>query len=97
MTRETELKNLIKGDPTLLPMVDDIIFLERQLEQLRTLPMIKVHPDDPNKQKSTPAAKQYKELLQQYINIIKVFMKETGTAETEEESPLKQWMNEHIK
>ena len=59
--------------------------------------MIKVHPDDPNKQKSTPAAKQYKELLQQYINIIKVFMKETGTAETEEESPLKQWMNEHIK
>jgi len=97
MTRETELKNLIKGDPALLPMVDDIIFLEKQLEQLRTLPMIKVHPDDPNRQKSTPAAKQYKELLQQYINIIKVFMKETGTAETEEESPLKQWMNEHIK
>ena len=97
MTRETELKNLIKGDPTLLPMVDDIIFLERQLEQLRTLPMIKVHPDDPNKQKSTPAAKQYKELLQQYINIIKVFMRATGVTEEDDESPLRKWMVEHVK
>lgn len=97
MTRETELKNLIKGNPTLLPMVDDIIFLERQLEQLRTLPMIKVHPDDPNKQKSTPAAKQYKELLQQYINIIKVFMRATGVTEEDDESPLRKWMVEHVK
>ena len=97
MTRETELKNLIKGDPTLLPMVDDIIFLEKQLEQLRTLPMIKVHPDDPNKQKSTPAAKQYKELLQQYINIIKVFMRTTGVTEEDDESPLRKWMVEHVK
>lgn len=97
MTRETELKNLIKGDPALLPMVDDIIFLEKQLEQLRTLPMIKVHPDDPNRQKSTPAAKQYKELLQQYINIIKVFMRATGVTEEDDESPLRKWMVEHVK
>jgi hypothetical protein len=59
--------------------------------------MIKVHPDDPNKQKSTPAAKQYKELLQQYINIIKVFMRSTGATEEDDESPLRKWMVEHVK
>lgn len=95
MTRRTELTNLIKDNKALLPMVDDLIFLECQLEQLRKLPMIKIHPDDPNKQKATPAAKQYKEMLQQYTNLIKVFMRATGTDEEDDESPLRKWMNEH--
>lgn len=95
MTRRTELTNLIKDNKALLPMVDDLIFLECQLEDLRQLPMIKVHPDDPSKQKTTPAAKQYKELLQQYTNIIKVFLRATGTDEEDDESPLRKWMNEH--
>lgn len=95
MTRRAELTNLIKDNKALLPMVDDLIFLEAQLEDLRKLPMIKVHPDDPSKQKTTPAAKQYKELLQQYTNIIKVFLRATGTDEEDDESPLRKWMNEH--
>lgn len=95
MTRRAELTNLIKDNKALLPMVDDLIFLEAQLEDLRQLPMIKVHPDDPSKQKTTPAAKQYKELLQQYTNIIKVFLRATGTDEEDDESPLRKWMNEH--
>ena len=96
MTRRAELTNLIKDNKALLPMVDDLIFLEAQLEDLRKLPMIKVHPDDPSKQKTTPAAKQYKELLQQYTNIIKVFLRATGTDEEDDESPLRKWMNEHV-
>ena len=96
MTRRAELTNLIKDNKALLPMVDDLIFLEAQLEDLRQLPMIKVHPDDPSKQKTTPAAKQYKELLQQYTNIIKVFLRATGTDEEDDESPLRKWMNEHV-
>ena len=96
MTRRAELTNLIKDNKALLPMVDDLMFLEAQLEDLRKLPMIKVHPDDPSKQKTTPAAKQYKELLQQYTNIIKVFLRATGTDEEDDESPLRKWMNEHV-
>ena len=95
MTRRAELTNLIKDNKALLPMVDDLMFLEAQLEDLRKLPMIKVHPDDPSKQKTTPAAKQYKELLQQYTNIINVFLRATGTDEEDDESPLRKWMNEH--
>ena len=95
MTRRAELTSLIKDKKALLPMVDDLMFLEARLEDLRKLPMIKVHPDDPSKQKTTPAAKQYKELLQQYTNIIKVFLRATGTDEEDDESPLRKWMNEH--
>lgn len=94
--RREQLLEVIGDNKALLPLVDDIVFLEKHLEYLRGLPQIRVDGLNPNHQKPTPASKQYKEFLQQYINAIKLLMKETGTAETEEESPLKQWMNEHI-
>lgn len=73
-----------------------MLYLEDQLDELRELPKIKVHPSDPTKQKTTPAAKLYKEYLQQYTNIVRILMKATGIDENEEESPLRRWMNEHI-
>lgn len=65
--------------------------LERRLEELRKMPFIKVHPTDPTKQKATPAAKQYKELLQQYTNIIKILARQGGGEDDNEESPLRAW------
>lgn len=97
MTRKTELLKLIGDNTSLIPLIDDVIFLEKQLEYLRALPLIRVHPDDPNRQKVTPAAKQYKELLQQYTNIIKILLRATGTDMEDDESPLRRWMNEHVK
>ena len=96
MSRKTELVKLIGDNVSLIPLIDDVVFLEKQLEFLRALPLIKIHPDDPNKQKVTPAAKQYKELLQQYTNIIKILLRATGTDMEDDESPLRRWMNEHI-
>ena len=95
--RKEQLLEIVGDKPELLPLVDDVVFLEKHLEYLRELPQIRVDGLNPNHQKPTPASKQYKEFLQQYINALKVLMNATGTAETEEESPLKQWMNEHIK
>ena len=95
--RREQLLEIVGDRPELLPLVDDVVFLEKHLEYLRTLPQIRVDGLNPNHQKPTPASKQYKEFLQQYINALKVLIKETGQTETEEESPLKQWMNEHIK
>jgi hypothetical protein len=74
-----------------------MVYLEEQLDELRELPKIKIHPTDKTKQKTTPAAKLYKEYLQQYTNIVRILMKATGVDESEEESPLRKWMNEHIK
>lgn len=96
MTRKEELLKLLNNDITYIPLVNDMVYLEDQLDGLRELPKIKVHPSDPTKQKTTPAAKLYKEYLQQYTNIVRILMKATGADETEEESPLRRWMNEHI-
>ena len=95
MTRKEELFKLLNNDITYIPLVNEMVYLEDQLDDLRELPKIKVHPSDPTKQKTTPAAKLYKEYLQQYTNIVRILMKATGADETEEESPLRRWMNEH--
>lgn len=94
--REKELLSLIDHDKLLIPLVSDMVNLEEQLTYLRTLPMIKVHPKDPTKQKATPAAKLYKECLQQYTNILRILMRATGQDESDEESPLRKWFNEHM-
>lgn len=94
--REKELLSLIDHDKLLIPLVSDMVTLEEQLEYLRTLPKIKVHPKDPTKQKATPAAKLYKESLQQYTNILRILMRATGTDVDDEESPLRKWFNEHM-
>lgn len=96
MDRKSELLGAIDNDVTLIPLIDEVVYLERQLDILRDLPKIKVHPKDPTKQKATPAAKLYKEYLQQYTNIIRILIRVTGADETDEESPLRKWMNERF-
>lgn len=81
------------------PMIDDVVFLEERLQQLRTLPFIRVNPKDPAMQKPTPAAKQYKELLQQYNNCIKILTGILRKDSVEEDSPLRAFLNarkEHL-
>lgn len=93
MTRKEELLKIFdqvedtKG--IIKPMIDDVVFLEEQLKDLRKLPFIKVHPQFPDIQKPTPAAKQYKELLQQYNNCVKILTGILRKDTPEEESPLR--------
>ena len=93
MSRKAELLDAINHDAALIPLVDEEVFLEGRLEELKKLPFIKVHPKDSTKQKATTAQKQYKELLQQYVNIIRVLIRATGTDESDDESPLRKWVN----
>lgn len=93
--RKEELLTAINHDPALTPLVEDAVYLEEQLDALRKLPKIVIHPKDPCKQKTTPAAKLYKELLQQYTNIIKILTRSTDADEAEEESPLRKWVRAH--
>lgn len=74
-------------------LIDDLIFIEKQLEYLRTLPFISVSRKNPALQKSTPASKQYKELLQTYINALKVINSMLGIDSEKVESPLRDYMN----
>ncbi len=58
---------------TIWKMIDHAVFLETRLEELKAYPFIEINPKNPAQQRPTAAARQYKELLQQYTNIVKVF------------------------
>ena len=75
-------------------LVSKCVLLEEKLEYLETLPHIVVHPADPTKQKSTPAHRQYKELLQQYGNIVRILSRIHPADGDDDESPLRKWAKE---
>ena len=94
MTREEELTGLVgKDDPKVRQLIEEIVFIEKQLIEIKKLPFINVNPKNPMQQKATPASKQYKELLQQYNNSMRLLLRMSGEyGETEEESPLRVWI-----
>ena len=91
--KEELLKILEKTDKEITePLVYEVIFLESQLDRFKKLPMLRVNPNNPEQQKATPAAKLYKEFLQQYINVVKVILKAAGDdTNAAELSPLRKW------
>lgn len=100
MSRKEELLNLIQksgadNDIKATQLIDEIVFIEEQLKELKKLPFININPKNSMQQKATPAAKQYKELLQQYNNSLRLLLRLSGDlgGEPEEESPLRQWAN----
>lgn len=75
--RRAELDNIFRnideGEKQLLsPLLDEIVFLEQRMEELKTFPWIRVSANNPALQKTTPAAKQYKECSQSYMNAIRI-------------------------
>lgn len=102
MSRRDELIKIIPADSLELvkSVIDDMVFLEERLTELKKLPFIQVHPTKPELQRSTPAAKQYKEFLQQYINAVKViegviYRDKRLEGDEAEESPLRKWFREN--
>jgi hypothetical protein len=102
MSRRDELVALVPSDSLELvnDVIDEVIFLEGKLTELKKLPFIQVHSLDATKQRSTPAAKMYKEFLQQYINCIKmieyvIYKEKRLEGDEVEESPLRKWFKDH--
>ena len=96
--RKKELLEIVKksgndNDKKAGQLIDEIVFIEEQLRELKKLPFISVHPKNPALQKATPASKQYKEMMQQYNNSLRLLFRLTGDmgGENEEESPLRKW------
>jgi hypothetical protein len=61
-------KNLIDN------LLDEVAYLEERLTELKKLPFISVNPKNPAMQKTTAAAKQYKECSQSYMNAIRILV-----------------------
>lgn len=96
--RKNELLEIVTrsgsdNDIKAMQLIEEIVFLEEQLHELKKLPFLAVHPKNPSMQKATPASKQYKELLQQYNNSLRLLFRLTGdmNGDVEEESPLRKW------
>lgn len=96
MNRKEELLKIIDNDVTLIPLIDEIIQIEERLTEVSKLPFYKVDPKNPERQKMLPAFRIYKELLQQYTNCIKVLSSASGQNESDEESPLRKWVNSKL-
>ena len=75
------------------PLIEDVVFLEATLDGLRKLPFLRVNPRNPADQKATPAARQYKEFLQQYNNCVKILTGIMRRDGAEEESPLRAYID----
>lgn len=102
MSRRDELLKYVGEDLSELVsnLVDEMLFLEEHLRELKKYKFLKVHPKDPSVQRATPAAKQYKEFLQQYNNCIKIiesiiYKDKRLDGEEVEESPLRKWFKEN--
>ena len=93
MERKLELLKLFNNvdcKDLVIRCVDDMLFLEEQLEALRKVPHVKYHPTDPSISKRTEAGKLYKEYLQQYNNIVKTLCSVINKNEAgDEDSPLR--------
>lgn len=103
MSRRNELIELIPEDSKDLvsEVVDEIIFLEGKLNELKKLPFIQVDDKNAMRQRNTPAAKLYKEFLQQYINCVKVvegviYKDKRLEGEEVEDSPLRKWFKNNV-
>lgn len=103
MSRKDELIAIIPEDALDLvgEMIDEVIFLEEKLEELKKLPFIQVNPKNSMQQRNTPASKMYKEFLQQYINCIKmieyiIYKDKRLEGDEVEESPLRKWFKENV-
>lgn len=77
MTRREQLDEIFKNvedsqKQLVTRLLDEVIFLEEQMTELKKLPFVRVHPKDPTLQKTTSAAKLYKECTQSYMNAIRI-------------------------
>lgn len=93
MTREEKLRDIFKNidedkREVINPLIDDVVFIENKLIELRKLPMIRVHPNNPARQETTPAGKMYKEFMQSYLNALKVLQRALYQSGETGDSPL---------
>ena len=90
--RLNELSDFVGKDKVIFlkNLIDDIIYMEEKLEELKKLPFIKVNPKNLEQQKKTESSKLYLSLLAQYTQDIKALSYLAGKSGDEEEiSPLR--------
>ena len=100
MTRLEELQTIFeKVDEdkaaVIAPLLPQVVFLEERLRELQKVPHIRIHPKNPARQEITAAGKQYKELMQSYLNAVKVLQMTLGRYAVEEKDAFDEWLEQN--
>lgn len=74
------------------PLLPQVVFMEQRLDELRKVPHIRIHPKNPARQEITAAGKQYKELMQSYLNAVKVLQMTLSRYSVEEKDAFDEWL-----
>ena len=74
------------------PLLPQVVFLEERLRELQKVPHIRIHPKNHARQEITAAGKQYKELMQSYLNAVKVLQMTLGRYAVEEKDAFDEWL-----
>lgn len=77
------------------PLLPQVVFMEGRLEELRAVPHIRIHPKNPARQEITAAGKQYKELMQSYLNAIKTLQMTLSRYSVEEKDAFDEWLEQN--
>lgn len=99
MDRRTELNEIFlevdESERKLVDrLLDEVVFLENQMIELKKLPFIATHPQNPNLQRKTEAAKLYKECSQSYMNAIRILVGILHKVDTSAEDELMKKLSE---
>ena len=101
MSRAEDLRSLLEFVEeeqriVLEQLIEELIFIENKMAELKDYPFISVHPENPQKQKATVAAKQYKELAQSYMNGIRILSSAIRReSEGMEEDPVQKFLENY--
>ena len=87
-TRKEELAEIFAdvdaGESVLVDrLIDEVIFLEGTMTELKKKPFIQEHPKRPGVIRTTPAAKLYKESSQSYMNAVRILLNILRKTETQ--------------
>lgn len=97
LERKDELNELfkdidIKQRKLVDRLLDEVIYIENTLSDLKKLPFIRVHPKDNSIQKITSAGKQYKDLTATYMNAIRILCSLLSKSQTNDYDPVEEFM-----
>lgn len=75
------------------PLVEELADVEDRIQEIKKLPLIRVHPADPSIQKSTAAGRLYHTLLAKQTDIVRMLLRQLGkSGDDGEDSPLRAYL-----
>lgn len=99
MDRKQELLKLLEDADDnkkilLSKAIDELLYLEEQLEEIRKVPFIIIHPTDKTKQKITASGKAYEKYYQLYLTALKTLNSLLNKDLLDDDDEFDKWLKE---